>query len=923
MGTVWLGSTYGTVVSWSDTQVVATVASNSTSGTAQVQQGGAWSNAVVFNVSTPTILSVTPASGLPYTPVTITGSGFGAAQNSGQVWLGTAYGTVQSWSDTQVVALVASGSTTGNAQVLQNGVWSNALPFSVNTLQIASVSPASGSPGTPVTITGISFGPIQGSGSVLLGSTSGQVLTWSDTQIVAAVAPTSVSGVARVQQNSVWSNAVSFTVTSPGGSNEMTLAPNVLNMVVGDTHTIQALNAAEQSVTGLTWKSSDPTVVSLSTDDPPLLTALAAGHVTITAGAASADVTVSAVALPLGTVLWSNPGDGTDVDWIVPAVPSPSGVADVFALRYENGTVQVQAIKSDGTTAWTANVGWAPGPALVPDFQGGVVACTGGAEWETPGSIVKYDGITGLPYPAYTPDGGSELDCWLAVHPDGTIFTILVDQDGNESVIGIDPNTGTQKFSVPLPSEPLTDASDETRGLIVAGDGYAYVACGVWQLSADETQWISHLSLVRVNTAGAYDNIKVLDWTTPIILSTPFMPLYQLGMITNADQGILLTWAYCEENPELVCNGVEEPVEHGMAITTGASASLVSAPQVPADEEAWGLIPVLQAQDGSFVGTAAATEGYGPYTMVAFDASGNVRWSVPNDQPLIATDDGGVIGQSGITYDQNGNATRQMSLFTQSWLGYAYRDGPVAQVLGTPFYIAASFWPFLSANASGNSASVHLDWYPDLAHCTTTPGCIGPYEAVHDALSDLVARLRDPTVGGLAQTAVFNSLGNDANGNRLTTASFIGYLTKNTPGLYDGLRSNYCYAALTPGNGLCNYPPLNWISTKVGDFLANNPTAGAVTGTPSNPLLTYFRPSIILYPSLGDNLGNEGMIFHEALHGLTGMLDEQLLRELGVNPFAASCNIAIYIQKNVLSHSQGLDPTATSCPCDPMQGACP
>jgi len=76
---------------------------------------------------------------------------------------------------------------------------------------------------------------------------------------------------------------------------------------------VQALNATGQAVTGLTWTSSDPTVVSLSTDDPPVLTAVAAGHVTITAGAASIDVTVSAAVLPLGTVIWSNPGDGSGV----------------------------------------------------------------------------------------------------------------------------------------------------------------------------------------------------------------------------------------------------------------------------------------------------------------------------------------------------------------------------------------------------------------------------------------------------------------------------------------------------------------------------------------------------------------------------------------------------------------------------------
>ena len=276
-GTVWLGTAPGAVVSWSDAQIVATVASNATSGSARVQQSGAWSNAVPFNVSTAMILTVTPASGVPGTQVTIAGSGFGAAQGSGQVWLGTVNGVVQSWSDTQVVALVASGSASGNALVLQNGVMSNPVPFAVNTLQLTSVGPNAGAAGTSVTFTGAGFGASQGSGVAWLGSTAGQVVSWSDTQVVATLAATAVTGIARVQQNGVWSNAVAFTVPS---SSAVTLMPSMLNMMVGDTPAIQALSAAGQSVTGLPWTSSDPPVVSLSTDDPPLLTALAAGSIT-------------------------------------------------------------------------------------------------------------------------------------------------------------------------------------------------------------------------------------------------------------------------------------------------------------------------------------------------------------------------------------------------------------------------------------------------------------------------------------------------------------------------------------------------------------------------------------------------------------------------------------------------------------------
>ena len=85
--------------------------------------------------------------------------------------LGTAAGIVQSWSDTQVVAQVAPGATSGNAQVLQNGVFSNPIPFTVSGLQIASVTPNSGASGTSVTISAMGFGSVQGSGVAVVGST--------------------------------------------------------------------------------------------------------------------------------------------------------------------------------------------------------------------------------------------------------------------------------------------------------------------------------------------------------------------------------------------------------------------------------------------------------------------------------------------------------------------------------------------------------------------------------------------------------------------------------------------------------------------------------------------------------------------------------------------------------------------------------
>jgi len=214
-GSVWLGNkAAGSIVSWSDTQVVATVAANAASGSAQVQQNGVWSNTIAFTVPTPGLTGVSPTTARAGDSITLNGTNFGATQGSGSVWLGNKLaGSIVSWSNTQIVAVVASGAKSGSAQVQQGGVWSNSIAFTVITPNVTSISPTSGPVGTQVTITGTGFGTTQGSGLVWIGTKYATVVSWSDTQVVATVAASSATGGTQVYQNGVWSNVVTFTVT--------------------------------------------------------------------------------------------------------------------------------------------------------------------------------------------------------------------------------------------------------------------------------------------------------------------------------------------------------------------------------------------------------------------------------------------------------------------------------------------------------------------------------------------------------------------------------------------------------------------------------------------------------------------------------------------------------------------------------------
>jgi hypothetical protein len=747
-GNVWLGSTFGNVVSWSGTQIVATVAVISTSGTAQVQQGGLSSNTVPFNVSTATISNILPKSGVPGTQVTITGSGFGATQGSGQAWLGTANAVVQSWSDTQIIAVVAIGSMSANAQVLQNGVMTNAVPFSVTSLSITNITPNSGAAGTTITITGSGFGSTQGNGTVLIGGTNGEVMSWNDTQIVALVAPNAVTGVARVEQNGIWSNAVSFTVPS-SGDDVVSLAPDTLSLIVGQTYTIQAENASGQPVTGLNWTSSNPNIVTLSTDDPPLLTAVAAGHVTITAGSASADIIVTYLTQP-GTPIWSNSGDGFAVASIVPAIPSATGVADVFAFRAD-GTVQ--AITGSGTTAWTASL--PAGAQAAPDFLSGLVVANLATQ---PQSIMELN-ATGVSNPPFTVADQNDALSQPAVHTDGTIFTVYTDNTANTaSVVGIDPTTGNQKFKVQMDPTTLkntntfngqtTIATGQTPptildGPIIAGDGYAYVAyeyfTQTFQMTSSSlcnsgngfgtSDTVARFMLMRVGTDGSSSKMNVQNWESRTfsqfgnpcnyfslevqVGSIPY--LQQAPMITNRDQGLVLSWeadtgGYCaSENGSTCYSEVPEVSTFGLAGTFGSSLASSTTFNIPG--QAGPVVPVLQAQDGTFFGTVGTGPAPGQVTqtsMISFDSSANVKWSVPNESPKKATADNGAIGVSGITYDDTGKAIVQITQPTESWKGNGY-EITATQVLQVPLFptppASPTYASFSGANLSGNGTS--------------------------------------------------------------------------------------------------------------------------------------------------------------------------------------------------------------------------
>jgi hypothetical protein len=106
------------------------VPAGAATGNVVVTVAGQPSNGVSFTV-TPGITSLTPNSGAVGTSVTITGTNFGAAQETSAVTFNGTAGTPTSWSATSIVVPVPSGATTGNVVVTVGAVSSNGVGFTV------------------------------------------------------------------------------------------------------------------------------------------------------------------------------------------------------------------------------------------------------------------------------------------------------------------------------------------------------------------------------------------------------------------------------------------------------------------------------------------------------------------------------------------------------------------------------------------------------------------------------------------------------------------------------------------------------------------------------------------------------------------------------------------------------------------------
>jgi RHS repeat-associated protein len=107
---------------WSDTSITVYVSTGTTSGPVTVTKAGVTSNSLPFTVENLSVTSISPSIGPAGSVVRVFGTGFGTTQANSTVDFYGLVASVQSWSDTEIDAIVPAGTISGTVDVTVGGI---------------------------------------------------------------------------------------------------------------------------------------------------------------------------------------------------------------------------------------------------------------------------------------------------------------------------------------------------------------------------------------------------------------------------------------------------------------------------------------------------------------------------------------------------------------------------------------------------------------------------------------------------------------------------------------------------------------------------------------------------------------------------------------------------------------------------------
>jgi hypothetical protein len=282
--------------------------------------------------------------------------------------------------------------------------------------------------------------------------------------------------------------------------------------------------------------------------------------------------------------------------------------------------------------------------------------------------------------------------------------------------------------------------------------------------------------------------------------------------------------------------------------------------------------------------------------MVAFNSSGQLFWSQANDSPQSATSDGGIIGSSGVTYDQNGNANGQAQVISPDWQGQSFSAGGSGIQINYSFAnLAPGFAPMAGINPSGIASVANIGSYESIPmwffSLGGAPKCAlgnnkialgsGVATKYNQQVQHLYDQLKQNLIDGGYMTSQKCAVLFIANS---SLTQYLGQLTSAVQGQvpYDGLQTNISMydAGLWTQDQTQNATTLSQLkSTAVcndyrqanGDW--NGTVAQAQIQSPATDAYIYSGKEAL------KNL-TQATLLHESLHRITGLSDADLYKLL-------------------------------------------
>jgi YD repeat-containing protein len=436
------------------------------------------SSTTVTVSAAPVITSLSPTSGPIATPVTITGSNFGATQGSSTVKFNGTTATPTTWSATSIVAPVPTGATTGPVIVTVGGSASNGVNFNVtapvgyiydslgrliavidtagdtaiynydavgNVLSIDRRSssltsiiefiPKSGPIGTTVTLQGTAYSPTPSQNTVTFNGTAATVTTATANSLTATVPAGATSGLINVTTPAgSAASSVAFNVTGAVG------APTITNFTptvgtVGAAVTITGTNfdaTATNQIVRFNGAITNVTSSTSTTINTTVPTGTGSGHISVQTSRGSVTSTA---------------------DFFIPSAP------------FVAADVQSTGRMTIGGSSFTANITTANKIALVV-FDG------------TAGQWINVQ-MSNVTFPdrksnvTLLKPNGSTLFSFTGVPQSGGSFTAQLPDTGSYSfsVGGVAGATGGMNVSVSL-------TTPGTNPLSLSCDGSCVLTCG-------------------------------------------------------------------------------------------------------------------------------------------------------------------------------------------------------------------------------------------------------------------------------------------------------------------------------------------------------------------------------------------------------------------------------------------------------------